>query len=197
MTILRGPRVLLRPMEPSDDEACAAILSDPETMSHLLYMSKRSVGGWTPSDAATRREAQLARNRDGTGLSLAIIINNRLAGSVGFTSIDPPNRSGNCGIILSKEFQRGGYGTEALYLVLDHAFEVMKLHRLEMGTDVENAAMRGWLEGLCGVKPEGIRRDMMWDSELERWCSSADYAILEDEWFGGIRDKLKDRVYRA
>lgn len=57
----------------------------------------------------------------------------RYRGEVVLNNIDWTNRSSNFRIAISGAANRGkGYGTEAAQLVLEHAFDTLKLHRVEL-----------------------------------------------------------------
>lgn len=88
-----------------------------------------------------------------------------------------------------KDFQGTGINRNCKFLLLQHAFEVMHVKRVEFRADSENArsiaAMKkiGCVEeGLLRshyVKPDGLRRN------------SIVLSIIEDDWYNYIKNNLK------
>ncbi len=58
-----------------------------------------------------------------------------------------------------------GYGTEAMQAVVDHAFDEVRLHRLELGVfDFNPRAQRVYEK--VGFIAEGLQRDaLLWDGQ--------------------------------
>src|SRR5690606_5412431 len=72
-----------------------------------------------------------------------------------------------------------GLGTEATRLVLGYAFDVMRLHRLELRVLADNARAIAVYER-CGFVAEGIERETA--QVGGRWVSDLRMSILEQEW---------------
>jgi len=81
---------------------------------------------------------------------------------------------------LAEKAQRTAINTEAKLLMLTHAFEVWRVRRVNLKTDVRNARSRGAIERL-GAKLDGLLRANMpaFDGGVR---DSALYSILEAEW---------------
>ena len=81
---------------------------------------------------------------------------------------------------LAASAQRTRCNTEAKYLLLSHAFDVWRVHRVCLKTDERNARSRRAIERL-GAVFEGVRRsDMPAQDGAVR--SSAYYSIVPAEW---------------
>jgi RimJ/RimL family protein N-acetyltransferase len=76
--------------------------------------------------------------------------------------------------------QRSGINTEAKLLMLTHAFETWRVHRVRLTTDERNARSRAAIERL-GAKLDGILRDASagYDGAIR---NTAYYSILDGEW---------------
>lgn len=104
----------------------------------------------------------------------------RLAGVVNINDIMLGGfRSGSLGYYADMDLAGSGYMTEGLALVLDQAFTVLDLHRLEANIQPANAASIAVVRKLGfrkeGFSPKFLQIDGVW-RDHERW------AILGEEW---------------
>jgi N-acetyltransferase len=134
---------------------------------------------------------RLSRGRD---LAFATIdlATGRVAGSTRFMKIVLPDKRLEIGYtFLGKSWQRTRINTEAKLLMLGHAFEMMKLNRVELMTDATNRVSRTAIARI-GAKEEGIlRRHMvMRDGRIR---DSVMYSIVAEEW-PAIREDLERRL---
>jgi RimJ/RimL family protein N-acetyltransferase len=86
------------------------------------------------------------------------------------------------GIDVFDEHDRGkGLGTEALTLLLARLFDRERAHRVQVTTDVDNAAMRHVCERM-GFVFEGVLRSFMPTADGPR--DYAMYAVTKGDWQG-------------
>lgn len=86
------------------------------------------------------------------------IDNDELIGTIGlFRILRDPLQSAIIGYSLSKNHNGKGYATEAVKLVLDYAFTILKLHRIEAGVMPHNLGSIRVLEK-AGFEKEGISK---------------------------------------
>jgi len=146
--------VSLRPLQPGDLEA-------------LWLARTRSDEPWADTSEASRRKlrdriANSGRVNHGE-LLLGIVSAGRLAGEIQARQPDmglPPGVF-EIGIEVFDPSERGaGIGRRALALFLTHLFEQERAHRVQLTTDVDNAAMRRVAEHL-GFGLEGTLRGFM------------------------------------
>ena len=119
---------------------------------------------------------------DGTELLLGIQVDGRLAGEVQARQprMGLPPGVFELGIDLFDEADRGsGLGRSALAQLLTRLFEHEGAHRVQLTTDLNNAAMRGLSERL-GFRFEGVMRSFMPSVEGPR--DYAMYAMTKDDW---------------
>jgi N-acetyltransferase len=92
---------------------------------------------------------------------------------------------------LAEEVQRTAVNTEAKRLMLAHAFETWRFHRVTLKTDVRNARSRAAIERL-GARLDGVVRAHFpaVDGTLR---DSASYSILAAEW-PSVRAHLDARL---
>jgi N-acetyltransferase len=100
-------------------------------------------------------------NRDnGSHIPFVIIdaASRKVVGCTRFWKIDRANRKLEIGHTwLSQSFQRSGINTEAKYLLLTYAFEVMECVRVQFTTDENNTRSRAAILRI-GAQQEGIIR---------------------------------------
>lgn len=95
---------------------------------------------------------------------------------------------------LTRDAMRTAANTEAKLLMLRHAFEVWKVHRVVLHTDERNARSRAAIERIGG-KFEGILRAHRLASDFTPRMS-ARYSILTAEW-PEVRARLEARLERG
>ncbi|KAG6873425.1 hypothetical protein C0995_015850 [Termitomyces sp. Mi166 len=187
-------RICLVPPQAEDDEAVAILRSHPETLRYLRFLPIHV----TPDEARIRRETR-ASNPTVVDFHIHIKDSEGLfsfEGNTGLFNIDETNKSCEIGILLSPHLHRKGYATEALYLVLKYAFEDRRMHRATFETGADNLPMCSWLEKVLGATLEARRREC-WSDMKGGYTDVRSYSILEWEWLGGVREKLKKLVLRS
>lgn len=101
------------------------------------------------------------------------------------------------GYWIGSEFAGQGYMTEALTLALRHAFEDLKLHRVEANIVPENAASKALVRKL-GMRPEGIAQRYLCING--RWRDHEHWAMTLEDWRRlktSLLDRLKPPARRA
>ena len=104
---------------------------------------------------------------------------NEVIGEFRFTRMRWYNRKSELSIILKKEFQGKGYGTETMRKMIDFAFNKMNLYRLEAEVLEFNKASIKLVENL-GFQKEGVLRKAKY-SRGKYW-NIYRYGLLKDEW---------------
>jgi RimJ/RimL family protein N-acetyltransferase len=170
---LRGDLVLLRPVGPEDVPGLVELLHDQE--------SSRLTGshGEFSLEVAERWYATRGEHDDRLDLAIVELESADYVGEVVLNELDPVNRS--CGFRISlvgpRAFGRG-YGTEATRLVLDHAFDVVGLNRVELEVYDFNPRARHVYEKV-GFTHEGTKRQALhWDGQ---WVDAHLMAMLAED----------------
>lgn len=174
---LEGRRAQLVPMTMEHHAALCAVGLDAD----LWRWTTEPVV--TPGDM--RRYIQAALDCQAAGTALPYVTVERetatVVGSTRFANIDRANRRLEIGWTwVAVPWQRSFINTEAKYLMLRHAFEVMKCIRVEFKTDSLNRRSRAALLRI-GAKEEGILRNHMITS-TGRYRHSVYYSIIDSEW---------------
>ena len=175
---MAGPRVALRRFEPGDVDRFVA------------YRSCEQVArfqGWDapyPREEGERFIQEIANQHpDTAGEWFQFAVALRPAGQLigdcaAMPQADDP-RQCEIGFTIAPDYQRHGYATEAVRLLLGYLFTVRGKHRITAYCDPRNAASAALLERL-GMRREGHLRENTWAKG--EWTDDLVYGLLHDEW---------------
>lgn len=188
-TRLEGEHVVLEPLAAQHEEALFEVSREPEVWRWLPLAgmpNRADFRGWweqAMANAAHRREVPFATVERATGLAV---------GSARYMTLRPEHRGLEIGWVwLAPSMWRTGANAEAMFLMLQHAFERMGCLRVEFKTNAANARSRTALAALP-AKLEGVfRRHMVLPGGALR--DSAFYSIIDDEW-PAVKGNLLARI---
>ena len=173
----------LRLIEPRDAEALNALLE--QSFDHLWEWS-----AWLKHERSietTRAfiKRNLTRVGEDDGYALAIWHRGEMAGQIEYNYIDWTNRTTEIGYWLGASFQGRGIVTKSCRALIEHAFDALKLNRVEMRCAVENRRSRRVPERL-GFRQEGVLVQAEWMHD--HFHDLVVYALLAREWraAGGV-----------
>lgn len=126
----------------------------------------------------------------GTGLTFVTVdmATNTVIGSTRFMNANLANKTVEIGsTFLSASFQQTKANTEAKWMMLTHAFDVLAVNRVEFLTDYLNNRSRNAILRL-GAKQEGVLRNhrVMPNGRIR---DTVIFSILNHEW-GGVKQHL-------
>lgn len=183
---LQGKYVRLEPMGEQHILKLAEIGAGQDFWSFMLY-------GEMKTDADMRNWVLdiLEREKKGGDLPFVAIhlLSGKVAGATRYLNMVPKDRGLEVGgTWYGKEFQRTAVNTECKYLLLTHAFEVLKTIRVQIKTDSTNLRSQAAIERIGAVK-EGVLRNHMIlpDGRIRH---SVFYSILDSEW-AGVKKNLE------
>lgn len=187
---LVGEIVELRPLQQEHSSGLLGAAADGE----LWNLKATVVPG--PDTIDEYITSALAGRKAGTVMPYIIVMRSTglICGSTRFWKIDRTNRKLEIGHSwLSSSAQRSGVNTEAKYLLLTHAFEVMGCVRVQFTTDELNDASRAAILRI-GAKQEGIVRNerIMPDG---RKRNSVRFSIIDSEW-PDVKTMLQRKMQR-
>lgn len=175
--ILVGKTVELQPLQPEH----AAGLLDAAADGQLWNMTLTVVPG--PETVDSYIAKALEGRQAGTVMPFVIVRRDTgsIVGSTRFWKIDGANRKMEIGHTwLSQSVQRSGINTEAKYLLLSHAFDVMHAVRVQFTTDELNEKSRAAILRI-GAKLEGVvRHERIMPDGRKR--NSIRFSIIDTEW---------------
>ena len=172
--MLRGPRVLLRPMRREDIPRQHAFEQDLEI--YGLDCSRPQVA----SIEHTQRFYEKYTGTDDTVAPFAIEADGVYIGHCTLRHLQHPHRNFELGIgIGDRAYWGRGYGREAIGLLLEYAFHYLGARRVGLTTHARNErAIRCYLA--CGFVEEGRPRKVLWIEG--EYTDLVDMSILRDEW---------------
>jgi RimJ/RimL family protein N-acetyltransferase len=181
---LEGRVVRLEPLTPGHlDALCAVGLAPSLWEIAIQRVTSRS-------EMQAYIDQALAEQRAGTSLPFATVelTTGTIVGTTRYMNIAREHRRLEIGSTwIAPRWQRTGVNTDAKFLLLQHAFDVLGCRRVELKTNVLNARSRAAMLRI-GCTEEGILRQHMlnWDGSSR---DSVYYSILDGEW-PAVRDRL-------
>lgn len=179
--MLKGDKVILRPVKRSDISHFLRWFNDPELIKYLnmyLPMTEMAEEKWI-EDLANSGTAGtdvhfVVEMIDGDG-STAI-------GTIGLHRISIKDHSALFGIAIGeKGYWSKGYGTEATRLILDYGFRQLNLHRIRSAAFAFNERSLK-LHKRVGFQEEGRQREAIFKSG--EYHDIVEFGLLRDEWKG-------------
>jgi ribosomal-protein-alanine N-acetyltransferase len=183
MTLLRGRRISLRALVPSDFGQYAEVRKRNGTWL-TTWEPARLPGQPDPADSydafvarcsARQRERQL-----GTGFGFGIFVGQQLSGEINLSSVQRGAfQSGYVGYWVDEACAGNGYCPEAVVVMCRFAFEELALHRLQLSIVPRNRASRRVVEKL-GLRDEGVA--VRYLQINGRWEDHIRFAVTSEEW---------------
>jgi len=169
----------LRLIEPHDVDELDALIE--QNRDHIKQWS-----AWLKDDHSIENTRDFIRRNlmnfaDNKGFAIAIWHQGEMAGQVEYNYLDWPNRKTEIGYWLGASFQGKGLVTKSCRVLIDHAFNELKLNRVEMRCGAENTRSRKIPEKL-GFREEGVVRQADWLHD--RFVDLVIYGMLANEWAG-------------
>ena len=173
---LLTPRLHIRPLTADDLAAVFACYDNVEVRRYCAPVR------WPDMDYAAAWFARMqARVADGVAQQFVIARrdNGAIIGTCVLFNIDNVNRRAEIGYALGRDHWGGGYMQEAVARLIDHAFDTLKLHRIEAEIDPRNeASARGLLR--LGFSHDGTLKDRYLDDN--EFADAGLYGLLESVW---------------
>lgn len=182
-TRLVGGRVLLRPLAPGDFRAWSKVrLRNAEWLT--VWEPSRQDGQPDPTtDRSIFSSRCLQRDRDrtaGTAYQFGLFINDQVAGEVNLNNvIRGAMLSGTVGYWIDQRHAGKGYIAEGVVLILQFAFEQLRLHRAEICIVPRNVRSRRIVEKLA-IRDEGVAERYLEINGV--WEDHVRYGITAEEW---------------
>lgn len=176
---LQGDYVLLRPMDAAVDAEPFFAATHPPAAEESLW--RYMFDGPYRSAEEMRQAMEWAESADDPlFFTIARLADGRPLGRAAYLRITPEHGVVEIGgIVLAPELQRTTGATEAIYLMVRHAFDDLGYRRVEWKCDARNEASRRAAERF-GFTYEGTFRQHMVIKGRNR--DTAWFAITDDEW---------------
>lgn len=189
---LVGEYITLRFPRRSDYPVMMDILSDPNTMEHLKFMSK-GPEGWTLEKVQERYEKQRRITPLGYCGFMLIVESKetgKVVGDCGFSNVVIDHCRAEFGLILDRAVWGTFVCKECHLLSLEYGFESMNLNRIEWDTSENNVRMRKFLESI-GANLECVKKDYWIDGGKFR--NECVYTVFKEGW-PLVKEKLASRI---
>ncbi|WP_369260388.1 GNAT family N-acetyltransferase [Streptomyces sp. R35] len=178
--MIEGKLVRLRALRADDVDAQVRWRNDPEVV-HWATGSDPLFGPVTREAVAHFHEIRLRDDpRAQQTFTVEDLADGRAIGMVDYRDLDSFAGRATVGITIGERDRwGGGYGSEALRLLLDHLFGALRLHRVELDTWSGNErAMRAFRA--VGFVEEGRRRESV--RVGDEWYDGVEFGLLREEW---------------
>jgi RimJ/RimL family protein N-acetyltransferase len=187
--LLRGERVYLRVVEPSDADVIHGWYAHADT-ARLMGEFPRSLARRRADAESATREA----GRDWYAFLICLIADDTPVGRVDLFEIDRVNGSAGFGMAIGEHALRGqGLGTDAVNALLDFCFGQLRLERVWLVTDEVNERAQH-VYRKAGLVEEGrLRRAFYQDGVFQ---DDVRMAILRAEWQALDRKRSWDYAER-
>jgi len=176
--MLRGQKVLLRPVKRSDIQYFLKWFNDPEVMQYLSFYLPMT-------EMAEEKWIENLGNQQNRAVFVIEAIegeSGKPIGSIGLDNINPKDHNATFGIAIGeKDYWSKGYGTEAARLLVNYGFEQLNLHRINsfvIGFNERSVRMHKSV----GFKEEGRQRE--WVFKNGKYHDHVVFGILRGEWRG-------------
>lgn len=158
MNYWQGEHIRLRAVEPEDGEFFYESLTDTSIQNYVsdirIPMSLQACKDWAMNEAVKGNDRE----------STTLVIEDNHHNKVGMVDPNSEDRRVGvftCGLWIKPEFQRKGYATEALNLVLKFYFEQLGYQKFNSGIVSYNTASIKLHEKMGFVYEGRIRRDVL------------------------------------
>lgn len=173
---LQTARLCLRPVTDADADALFALHTNARVLRYW------DAPAWIERQQATRFIARCREMaQEGTGARLAVtrLSDGKFIGWCALHRWNPDYRSASLGCCFDDAMWGRGYATESACAVLQWAFEILDLNRVQAETDTRNAASARILEKLGFVREGTLREDCLVNGEVsDSWV----YGLIRSDW---------------
>ena len=181
---LRGSRVALRWLTADDIDALLEIFGDERVARYLSIPQLRDRADALRFHAGIE---SFFRERTLFQWGVSRIDDDRVIGSCTLSHIRWEHQCAEIGFALGAEHWGRGFMSEALALLIDHAFAELRFHRLEADVDPRNHASLRLLEKL-GFQREGYLRQRYF--QMGERQDSVILGLLAEDWPAGPRNEM-------
>jgi RimJ/RimL family protein N-acetyltransferase len=174
--MLSGSKVGLRARHEED----VAVLRT-ELFDDVVNSSRAEGGPWRPIPPGTKDPRLVAEDAEDQRVPFSVVelAGGTLVGMATLWGIDTHNRCAHIGLGLRPSCRGKGYGTDAVAVLCHYGFTVRGLHRLQIETLSDNAAMLASAER-NGFVREGVLRSSAW--VMGEFLDEVLLGLLAAEW---------------
>jgi ribosomal-protein-serine acetyltransferase len=184
-----GEEIILKTLE----------IDESEILFHLVENNRLYLREWLPwvDTNATVEESKAfihsarEQQEQNFGFQCGIWFRNQLVGVIGFHRIDWMNKNAEIGYWLGAQFQGKGIITKSCTSLIDYAFHVLKLHRVQLRCATENKKSCSVIERL-GFQKEGITRQS--EFLYDHYVDLCVYGMTDSEWNKRPSSSIREEI---
>jgi len=189
--VLEGKAIRLEPLRMEHADALFAVAQNDEVWQYLAFDTPATVDD-------IRHFITLALQNAERGVDAPFTIihqaDNQIIGSTRYMEIVPHDHCLEIGWTwIAREHWRSVVNTEAKYLLLRHAFEVLDANRVQLKTDLRNVRSQSAIARLGAIREGVLREHRIVKGNYRR--SSVMFSILDREW-PAIKAELEAKMGR-
>jgi len=162
-------------------------VSDAPKMFETIQENRQILKPWliwvdnikTINDCVVFIEECLRNFKKMTALTMGIWVKENFVGCVGFNSINAENKRGNMGFWLSENYHGKGIMTKSCRMIINYAFEIMQMERIEILCATKNFKSRAVPQRL-NFTQEGVLRH--YNLINKSFQDMVMYSILKQDW---------------
>jgi [ribosomal protein S5]-alanine N-acetyltransferase len=171
--IQSGKRVFLRSPEDNDAREFCALSRDSVTFHRGLVAPPRD-------EPSFLEYLERCRRPDAASFLICVTQNKAVAGAINLSQIFRGGfQNAYLGYFMGAPFAGKGFGTEALQLMLRHAFKELKLHRVEANIQPGNVASIAMVQR-AGFVREGYSKRYL--KICGKWRDHERWAMIAEDW---------------
>ncbi len=174
--VLQGDGITLRELRVSDAASLLALLTTEE-VTRFISPPPTTIEGFERFITWAQREREAGRY-----ICLAVVPEgyDTAVGLFQVRQLDPTFGTAEWGFAIGFEFWGSGLFTAGAELVINFAFEVIGVHRLEARAAVENGRGNGALRKIGAVQEGVLRKSFLRNG---RYMDQALWALLPEDWY--------------
>jgi RimJ/RimL family protein N-acetyltransferase len=170
--VLKGERIVLRPVEPEHLPTCVRWFADPDVLEYF--------GLYRPWNLASEQAWYEAQNKDPSVVNFACELEGRHIGGCGLSSIDHVQQRAEVGLFIGeKALWDQGLGKDVLRTLVSYGFDYLNLHRVYLRVYADNLRAVHAYEQV-GFVHEGRFREVEWRHGC--WHDLLYMSVLRHEW---------------
>lgn len=178
---LEGKRIYLRPLEEKDLRGNYVSWLNNKQVN--LYNSHQIFPYSFKEGLLYIQKSQ--RIKDALVLAIIVKKGEIHIGNLALQKIDYVSRNAEFAILIGeKSYWNKGYSKEAAFLILDHGFKALNLHRIYCASFRKNIAMKKLAEFL-GMKREGLKRQAIYKNG--KFHDVVDYGLIRSGFYNHMR----------
>lgn len=173
--MLRGERVVLRPLQSEDLDRLVELFED-------LEVAHRASNDPPVPWSKARWEAVLEEwttEEDDTNARFAVEVDGELIGDCQLMGIDHYRGLCNLGIVLGRQYWGQGFGQDAVRTLVGYAFRYLNMHKVCLEVLADDDRAIGAYKRAGFVEEGRLRRNAWFEG---RYVDALVMGLLRDEW---------------